>query len=225
MLAQPPRQMTVRAGEVVIFSPDVVHSCNPRTARWSYRMFYFDAMWSRKILRDQTGLADFPEWRMPLPDRGARAAVEAMSAVFAGAELSAGEFARHVGEILRRAAIVPEKAFSGGSPVLERVRAHLDANLADSISLAQLACLAGMSSFALLRAFRRAYGLTPHAYQIDRRINHARELLRAGVPSADAAYRVGFADQSHLHRCFRARVAATPGDYARARAPAISSKK
>jgi len=70
-----------------------------------------------------------------------------------------------------------------------------------------------MTPQALTRALRAATGLTPHAYQIDLRINAARQRLRAGESLADVAHAVGFYDQSHFHHSFRERVAATPRHY------------
>ncbi len=78
-----------------------------------------------------------------------------------------------------------------------------------------LAQAAGMSPHALVRAFRAATGLTPHAYQLNLRINAARTLLRAGHAPAVVAQDLGFYDQSHFQNAFRQRVAATPGNYRR----------
>jgi AraC-like DNA-binding protein len=55
--------------------------------------------------------------------------------------------------------------------------------------------------------------LTPHAYQINGRIEYSRALLRQGRAIAEVALEAGFADQAHLQRTFRQWVAATPGQY------------
>ena len=83
----------------------------------------------------------------------------------------------------------------------------------ETLRLDELAALAGMSRYRLLRAFRAVYGMTPHAWQIDRRIVRARHLLDAGMSLAETALALGFADQSHFQRAFKQRVAATPGEY------------
>ena len=80
-------------------------------------------------------------------------------------------------------------------------------------SLAELAQMAGMSRYQLIRAFRTATGMTPHAYQLNLRINQARVWLRSGEEMADVAYRLGFADQSHFQRVFKAHAGVTPGRY------------
>jgi AraC-like DNA-binding protein len=97
-------------------------------------------------------------------------------------------------------------------------RAHdwLERHFAEPVSLEQLAEAAGLSRFHLLRAFGRRYGLTPHAWLLRRRVNHAKALLRAGASPAEAALASGFADQSHLGLHFRRLVGLTPAAYRRA---------
>ncbi len=66
----------------------------------------------------------------------------------------------------------------------------------------------------MLRAFTRATGLTPHAYQMQRRLLLARRLIRQGMALADAAALGGFADQSHMTRLFVRAYGVSPRRYA-----------
>jgi len=75
-----------------------------------------------------------------------------------------------------------------------------------------------LPKFRLCRAFREQVGLPPHAYVTHRRVSLAQELLAAGVPQAEVAFRVGLYDQSQLHRHFKRLVGVTPGEWARAMA-------
>ena len=79
----------------------------------------------------------------------------------------------------------------------------------------ELAQLAGMSRFQLIRTFRAATGMTPHAYQLNLGVNRARDGLQAGSALADIACELGFADQSHLQRVFKAHAGISPGRYRR----------
>jgi AraC-like DNA-binding protein len=90
--------------------------------------------------------------------------------------------------------------------------------LADEAQDPRLTTLArsmGMSRYQLIRAVKRATGLTPIAWRNDARVTRARAMLRGGESIASVAYALGFADQSHFHRVFRSHVAATPGAYVR----------
>jgi AraC-like DNA-binding protein len=96
---------------------------------------------------------------------------------------------------------------------LERAREVLASRLAENVTLGEVAAEAGVGRFALLRAFARAYGLTPHAWVIQERVRRAQALLRAGRAPAEVAADLGFTDQSHLTRHFKRLVGVTPGCY------------
>ncbi|HEY5375459.1 MAG TPA: AraC family transcriptional regulator [Polyangiaceae bacterium] len=90
------------------------------------------------------------------------------------------------------------------------------------MDLETLAKRAGLSRFEALRAFKKRYGLPPHAYQLCLRISHSRGLLREGASAADVAVRCGFADQSHFSRHFKRFNGVTPMQYALAHKPSAS---
>lgn len=93
------------------------------------------------------------------------------------------------------------------------LRDVLDSDVAAPHSLRTLAATAGLSPTHLVRTFTARFGLPPHAYLLGRRIETARRLLLDGLPPADVAATVGFADQSHLTRHFRRHVGTTPGRF------------
>ena len=78
-------------------------------------------------------------------------------------------------------------------------------------TLADLAALAGIGKFQLLRRFKKAYGTTPHDWLLQRRADRARGLIRNGLGLSEAAASSGFADQSHMTRVFMRRYGFTPG--------------
>jgi transcriptional regulator GlxA family with amidase domain len=99
---------------------------------------------------------------------------------------------------------------------VRRARRHLGERWDQRIPLADLAAVACLSRFELVRRFGAETGLTPHAYQINMRIARARALLADGVMPAAVAAECGFADQPHLTRAFKRAVGVTPARYARA---------
>jgi AraC-like DNA-binding protein len=98
---------------------------------------------------------------------------------------------------------------------IARVAAHLRAHATESTSLDELADVAELSKFYLLRGFQRAYGVTPHGYQRQLRLAHAWRAIADGQPLTRATYDAGFADQSHLTRQFAAQFGVTPARCAR----------
>jgi AraC-like DNA-binding protein len=97
-----------------------------------------------------------------------------------------------------------------------RVREYLHENYRESISLAELAAIAGVSKYHLVRTFRAAIGAPPHMYQLRLRLTRSLLMLQQGAPLSAVAYELGFADQSHFTRAFRSEYGTTPGAWVRA---------
>jgi AraC family transcriptional regulator len=94
----------------------------------------------------------------------------------------------------------------GGLPGEKLVRAveyiqdQLDTDLTVS-GIAQAVC---MSPYHFMRLFKESTGQSPHQYVIQARVRKAKELLATGkLTISEAAYHVGFVDQSHLTRHFK----------------------
>lgn len=90
---------------------------------------------------------------------------------------------------------------------------YIEANLHQSVSLASLAALTGLSMFHFCRVFEAALGMPPAAYLRNRRVQRARQLISKGCALADAAAMAGFADQSHMTRLFRSMLGASPAQW------------
>ena len=116
--------------------------------------------------------------------------------------------------MLRHSKSRPTESTAGrAQKPLALVKEFLDDYPDSDISLEELAKLAGLSPYHLTRSFKKAFGLPPHAYQVQARLRHAKQLLKSGMPIAEAAISSGFHDQSHLHRNFRKALGITPGQY------------
>ena len=88
-----------------------------------------------------------------------------------------------------------------------------------NIGLDELAAVAGVGKFRLIRLFRERAGLPPHALQVAHRLRAARRMIESGETLAATAAATGFTDQSHLHRLFRRSLGITPGEYRRRLSP------
>jgi AraC-like DNA-binding protein len=96
---------------------------------------------------------------------------------------------------------------------LERAAQYIRDNCTLALKLEDICEAAQLSASYLTRAFKQHYGMTPHAFLVNRRIQFARAQLRSGKLIADVALEAGFADQAHFQRAFKQHLAATPGQY------------
>jgi len=99
---------------------------------------------------------------------------------------------------------------------LQLVRQYIHDHLADNISLDYLAKLTSLSPFYLVRQFQQRFGLPPHAYQIQRRLQKSKTLLKQGCLVINVALELGFHDQSHFHRHFKRAMGVSPTSYSKA---------
>jgi AraC family transcriptional regulator len=112
----------------------------------------------------------------------------------------------------------PTTAPSLSGDRLRAVVEYIDAHLGDDLRLERLAAVAGVDRHYFSRAFKKATGVPPHRYVMERRVERATELLtRSELPIAQIAHDVGMSSQSHLTTVFRRMVGDTPLGYRKAR--------
>ncbi len=100
-----------------------------------------------------------------------------------------------------------------GDRAVRRIRECLHADVSGSTDLETLAVHCGLSKFQALRAFKRHYGLPPHAYQLCLKVSMARRMLQSGYSATEVAASCGFTDQSHFGRIFKRAIGVTPAAY------------
>jgi len=208
------------AGTICFINPDEVHDGSPDSQGYSYRMTYPSPQFLSALLRVETGrVVGPPRFRTPGvhdPELAqmfcaAHRALEGKEeALFADEKL----IGFYLTAIERYAGGLPGMIAAGQEPeAVARIKDYLIAHMGEPTDFKTLAGQAGLSAWHLIRVFRKATGLTPHAWLVDRRVHHARELLRAGESPSHIAVQCGFADQAHLTRSFKARLGVTPGQY------------
>ncbi|MCF3965366.1 AraC family transcriptional regulator [Streptomyces fuscigenes] len=218
-------------GGLALINPDTPHTGFARDPDgWRYGVLYPAADIVASITAESTGLRGRPGFVSPVVDDpyAARLVFEVLRAAEEGNALAAGTLLHAVVVRLMRAngGPLPERAPRGaGARAAARARAVLLERMADPPSLTALAEETGTGPFALLRAFKEAYGMPPHSWLTDLRVRTARRLLDAGHTPAHAAAEVGFSDQPHLNRHFGRIVGVPPGAYRRERLAAARTYK
>ncbi|HEK0906123.1 TPA: AraC family transcriptional regulator [Pseudomonas putida] len=196
------------AGATVLMNPGVVHACNPIEGEvWSYLMLYVDLPWleAQGFVLPQATYSESPALYARL--------LQLFAGLFDGVTDVSETMLKAFFKALPGYLEAAPGAHSQAHPRLETAAAFIRAHRLDPLSLDDICAAAGLSRAYLIRAFRRRFGLTPHGYLVDQRVQHARAQLRRGRGIAEVALEAGFADQAHLQRAFKQHLAATPGHY------------
>ncbi|MGJ8645518.1 MAG: AraC family transcriptional regulator [Marinomonas colpomeniae] len=222
------RLHTVEQGTLVMMNPNVVHACNPnQDSPWAYYMMHLDKAWLAALLY-KTNTRSTLDWQDSLQDTLVN-------------ETFYDDFIHMCEHLMSKALESCEKEqllqnyfiglFTYLDNATESVRTQLPANkLYDVADYLNQHCLEetpinlvssefGFSTGYLVRAFKRHFNMTPHAYRLNRRVQLGQQALKEGQAIAEVAQAIGFSDQAHFQRVFKKRVAATPDQYRRSVTP------
>ncbi|CAN1601801.1 AraC family transcriptional regulator [Pseudomonas mediterranea] len=210
----------IESGTVVLMNPGDVHACNPIDDQpWSYVMLYVDTLWLRDLQR-RIGFDEQLEFQgfATTHSRDAElfAALQGLYGQLVDERL-APSYKQAAAEAfftdLQQRLNPAGRPDRGSHPGLMRAAQFIHDHCTEALKLEDICAAAQLSPSYLSRAFKRHYGMTPHAFLVNRRIQFARRQLREGKLIADVALDSGFADQAHFQRAFKQHLAATPGQY------------
>ena len=87
----------------------------------------------------------------------------------------------------------------------------MEANLAEPLSLIEIADDVGLSRRQIERLFRQEMGRSPARYYLEIRLDRARHLLvQSSMPVVEVAVACGFVSASHFSKCYRELYARSP---------------
>ena len=90
---------------------------------------------------------------------------------------------------------------------------YINQNFQEPIDIDRLGKMACMSRSKFFKIFKQSLGCTPAEYIIQRRIEQACQLLKAGKSVTQAAFDSGFTNMSHFTRRFAQRFGVSPKHY------------
>ncbi len=207
-------------GSLILAEPGEVHAVESVDGAFDVFILFVDSDVVSKLRDGDAGTVKhgLSFWHPLTRDRACAQGFRALASALAGSTSSS----LLVEERLLAFVDSLSLAYTGRSPssdrsldgrAVRRAREMLHDLYLGSLSLDALAAESALPKARFLRAFKRLVGISPHAYQVHLRVDHARRLLAARVPVADAAASAGFFDQSHFHRHFKRLHGVTPARY------------
>lgn len=211
----------VSAGSLVLINPGEVHSGYSLDEQgWSYRAFYPGITLMRQIAYEITG----EDWHTPTfaypgvidPELSRQLGTLHRAIEQCRTRLTKDILLREAMGLLiqKHARNKPENLqHKSDNRAVAIAQDYIQSYYAEDVSLDDIANEAGFSPYYLSRMFKSEVGLPPHKYLIQVRIQRAKALLSSGMPIANVAVEVGFADQSHLTKWFKRVVGVPPGQF------------
>lgn len=222
------RQYPLQAGSLLLIEPNRLHQLHSRTGGHCERIgLRFGIELPLRLSAQGTDLAacllpapSAPARAWPLEGEPFRQMQTLLRALLA--ENACGAFGRQLAEqtLLTQFFLCVNRAAQQGRPqapqagssarLVQQVVDYIEQNHDRPLTLEQLSRRFYVDRFRLSREFSRLVGCPPHRYLLQKRLQHAEQLLRTGVPPQQAAAQCGFSDYANFYRRFRTAYGAAP---------------
>ncbi|WP_386079178.1 AraC family transcriptional regulator [Vreelandella sp. F11] len=211
-------------GNVILFNPEEVHDGQPGgESALDYLMVYAHPEQVNALFADALGhenTAHFRSHNTLIQDTPLRNAILELARLVTSQAGSCIDHENALYQVIERTVQLggtsqPDQISTRPDALLGLAKEYIHAYLDRDISLDDISQAAHLSKYHFLRLFRQHYGLTPHQYVINCRINAARSALDLGASLTEVALRYGFADLSHFNRRFKRIYGMTPHQYQR----------
>jgi AraC family chemosensory pili system transcriptional regulator ChpD len=209
------REFVAGPGSITLYNPGQIQGGGAADgAPWQFVSLYITA----EQLAADLGLAhlEFDRSLCFAPDLARRLAATVRGTLCGdalGQGLSEDALVLLLAEVVSLSGVRLPDSTAAGKNLIGRAQELLAEHLSQSLPLEHLGDELGLSKFHLLRTFQKETGLSPRQWAMQLRTRRAKGLLRNGVAASEVAHDLGFADQSHLNRHFRAAYGITPGRY------------
>ena len=207
-------RLDLKPGDFLILGPEVPHSFNlsSQMGECSYRTVFvkeegLSGEAKRAVENEKATVSCFSDpalWESYLTiQRGVEAGSESdISDIIKSSELLLSKMA---GNTISRMVVKSSHILA--------VKEYLKDNFASVPNIEELAEIAHISPFYLMRLFKEEIGLSPHAYINQLRVNRAKEMMAEGLPLLQITYELGFTDQSHFSKTFLKITGVNPNRY------------
>jgi AraC-like DNA-binding protein len=113
---------------------------------------------------------------------------------------------------LFRLLLLGRQSASGDAQIEQAIR-HIEENIGSALTLEELPSLCGISLSGFKHRFKECTGKTPRDYINNRKIEKAKDFLRAGKTVTETAMELGFSSSEYFAVVFKKYTTLQPGRY------------
>ena len=203
----------IRPNQLIVFNPTQVHvSKNSDIKSYDYFTFHFDTRWLKKLsLNNNIYFEDNIINNKVLYDKFINIAKDVVYNKNHNIHANLKSFMSDILQLYATSHVPKDKE----KYILYDVQKYILVNIEENITLDDIACKLGYSKEHIIRIFKKEFGLSPHAFLMNEKVNKAREILLDGSNQniSQVAVKLGFYDQSHLNKFFKRSFGITPNEY------------
>lgn len=201
---------------ILIIPSNVVHRCIPHSYKeWNFKMLYVNNQWLKSSFFNELQYNDFLYKKL---DDSMYFSVNEVFKKIENTKIDI-EYESNLLNYISSLININNIDFYKidfeymHSKKIEIIKDYISRNYLNNITLDELSLIANLSKYYIIKQFEYCYGVTPHQYLMNLRINNAKELLKNGSNLTDVALKLGFYDQSHFTRYFKEYTGLTPKKY------------
>lgn len=204
---------TVGYNHLVIFPPHVMHKCTPKDINsWEFKMLYIDTYWLQSVFSKELSIAVAIKKLNPIYINKIKACFSFLASKATALEKET-RLILALSEIFSFTDTANYHTLDNKNKYACALQKYIEKHYLENITLNEMTNFLGITKYHLIRLFQKNYAMTPYAYLMQLRLNHAKMLLRKGKNITDTAYEVGFYDQSHFSKSFKQYSGVTPYMY------------
>lgn len=203
----------IQPNQLIVFNPKQVHVCkNSDIKSYDYFTFHFDTQWLKNLSTNyQIYFDNNIINNAELYNQFIIIAQDVIYNKNYNIQLKLENLLKNILQLYATKYPIQNK----DNTLLYEVQQYILLNIEEKLTLDDISYKLGYTKEHIIRVFKKEFGLSPHAFLMNEKVNKAKTILQnsSNQTISQIALELGFCDQSHLNKFFKRSYGITPNDY------------
>lgn len=201
-------EFSLKEMDIILIPNNRVHLCHPKDIKnYKFKMLYIDSEWLSKTFNIDTNVIKSESCR------GNETILNLLNEFSEKENPTESDNILLLDEILTGYFKIIPYPKPPQKKRLEEIKCYLEKNYLEQLLLDELSEKFSINKYHMIRSFKKQFGLSPHSYIVNLRINKSKEMLKKGFGFTQIANDCAFYDQSHFIKTFRDYTGLTPDKF------------